>query len=255
MLPTAEPIIPWIGGKRRLAPILLPLFPEHRCYVEPFAGAAALFFLKEPVKSEILNDINGELVNLYRVLKCHPEEFLRQFKWALSSRQSYRWEQRKAPETLTDLQRAARFYYLQKLAFGGKVRQQNWGSATTTGPRLNLMRLEEDLSAVHLRLADAHIEHLAWDEVVKRYDRAHTFFYCDPPYWETEGYGVDFDLDQYQALAEAARSIKGKMLISVNDHPEMREAFKGLPMRKVPINYSLNKGKPAKRIELIIGPV
>lgn len=85
----SAPVIPWIGGKRRLAKTILPLFPEHTCYVEPFAGAAALFFLKQPSKSEVLNDVNGDLVNLYRVIKHHLEEFLGQFKWALSSRKMF----------------------------------------------------------------------------------------------------------------------------------------------------------------------
>lgn len=80
------PIVPWIGGKRRLAKHILPLFPAHECYVEPFCGAAALYFLKVPGKIEVINDINGELVNLYRVVKHHLEEFVRQFKWALVSR-------------------------------------------------------------------------------------------------------------------------------------------------------------------------
>lgn len=122
------PIIPWIGGKRRLAKHIIPMFPAHTCYVEPFAGAAALYFLKEPVKVEVLNDVNGELVNLYRVVKHHLEEFTRQFKWALTSREIYKWLQATPEETLTDIQRAARFFYLQKLSFGGKVDGQTFGT-------------------------------------------------------------------------------------------------------------------------------
>ena len=116
-----KPVIPWIGGKRRLAKVLLPLFPEHTCYVEPFCGAAALFFLKRISKAEVLNDVNGDLVNLYRVIQHHLEEFCRQFKHALVSRQIYEWLKDTPPYVLTDIQRAARFFYLQKLAFGGKV--------------------------------------------------------------------------------------------------------------------------------------
>ena len=104
------PIIPWIGGKRRLADYLIPRFPRHTCYVEVFAGGAALYFLKNPSKVEVINDVNGELVNLYRVVKTHLEEFVRQFKWALSSREVFKWLQTTRPETLTDIQRAARFF-------------------------------------------------------------------------------------------------------------------------------------------------
>jgi len=117
----AQPIVPWIGGKRRLVPEILPLFPEHVCYVELFAGAAAVFFNKQPSRAEILNDINGDLINLYRVVSHHLEEFVRQFKWALSSRQIFEWHKMTRPETLTDIQRAARFYYLQQLSFGAEA--------------------------------------------------------------------------------------------------------------------------------------
>lgn len=251
---TAKPIIPWIGGKSRLAREILPLFPDHTCYCEPFAGAAALFFRKEPVKAEILNDINGELINLYRVVQHHLEEFVRQFKWALTSRQVFAWMQETRPETLTDIQRAARFYYLQRHAFGGTVEGQTFGTATTSPPRLNLLRLEETLSAAHLRLAQATIEHLPWADCFRRYDREHTLFFCDPPYWETAGYGVPFPLGEYEQLAAAARSANGKMIITVNDHPEMRRVFAGLPFSVAGINYSVgtNRAGRPKAAELII---
>jgi len=249
-----QPIIPWIGGKRRLASQILPLFPAHQCYVEPFCGAAALWFMKEPSQVEVLNDINGELVNLYRVIKHHLEEFVRQFKWSLTSRQIFKWLQITPEETLTDIQRAARFFYLQKLAFGGKVEGRTFGTATTSAPRLNLLRLEEDLSAAHLRLSRTYIEHLDWADCIAKYDREHTLFYCDPPYWSTEGYGVPFHLGEYARMAELARSIRGKMIISVNDIPEMREAFRGLTMESVDIRYSVGGGSRGGQIrrELII---
>lgn len=236
---TATPIVPWIGGKRRLARHILPLFPQHTCYVEPFCGAAALYFLKEPTKVEVINDVNGELVNLYRVVRHHLEEFVRQFKWALASRQIFKWLQITPEETLTDIQRAARFFYLQKMAFGSRVASQNFGTATTSPPKLNLLRLEEDLSAAHLRLSRTYIENLDWVDCIRKYDREHTLFYCDPPYWGTEGYGTDFGLEQYPRMAELAKTIQGRMIISVNDIPEMRQAFDGLSIDRVDINYTV----------------
>ena len=247
------PIVPWIGGKRRLAKHILPLFPAHTCYVEPFCGAAALYFLKAPSKTEVINDINGELVNLYRVVKHHLEEFVRQFKWALVSRQIYKWLQDTPEETLTDIQRAARFYYLQKQAFGGKVADHTFGTSTTSAPRFNLLRIEEELSMALLRLSRTLIEHLDWSQCIERYDRPHTLFYCDPPYWGTEGYGVDFPPGTYIRMAALARSIKGKMVISVNDIPEMRQAFNGLNIQTVDISYNLKvTGKATLRKELVI---
>lgn len=249
----ASPLVPWIGGKRRLAKHLLPLFPAHSCYVEPFCGAAALFFMKDPVSSEVLNDINGDLVSLYRVIQHHPEELIRQFKYALSSRQVFDWLKEQPTEPLTDIQRAARFYYLQKLGFGGKVEGRTFGTATTTPPRMSFTRIEEDLAIAHLRLQRVFVEHLPWETCITRYDRPHSLFYCDPPYWGTEGYGVDFPLDQYDKMATLARSIEGKMIISVNDIPEMRTAFAGLSISTVGINYTVGgSGRGTPRQELII---
>jgi DNA adenine methylase len=247
-------IVPWIGGKGRLAKHILPLFPPHTCYVEPFCGAAALLFIKEPSKVEVLNDVNHELVTLYRVLQHHLEEFVRQFKWALTSRQIFDWCKETPPETLTDIQRAARFYYLQKMAFGGVVGKQTFGTRTTAKPSLNLLRIEEDLSQAHLRLTKVYIENLDWRDCIDRYDRPHTLFYLDPPYWGTKGYGVPFPIEEYSLIAEKLKSIKGKALISVNDIPEMSKAFKGFSRKVVKVGYSMGNrhGKGARRKELIL---
>lgn len=249
----AIPIIPWIGGKRRLAKRIIPMFPDHTCYVEPFCGAAALFFLKRPADVEILNDINGELVNLYRVAKHHLEELVHQYNYMLISRQIYGWLQKTPPEVLTDVQRAARFYYLQKNAFGGKVDDQVFGTATTAPPKLRLADLKEELDRSWPRLSMAVIEYLSWEVCVDKYDRPHTLFFMDPPYWDTEGYGVEFGIEQYDAMAARLRSMEGKAIVTVNDHPEMRRAFDGLQMQSVPITYTVGGGSNAQAArELII---
>ena len=248
-----KPIIPWIGGKRRLAKQLLPLFPEHTCYVELFCGAAALFFLKPISKSEVINDLNSDLVCLYRVVQHHLDEFARQFRWALVSREIFKWLQDTPPHVLTDIQRAARFYYLQKVCFGGKVSSRTFGADPGRPPRLNLLRLEEDLSQAHLRLARATIEHLSWQECIYKYDRAETFFYLDPPYWKTEGYGLPFPWEEYEQLAKSMRALKGKALLSINDHPDIRGLFDGLQMHSVGINYTVGgSGRSGGSKELII---
>jgi DNA adenine methylase len=245
---SAQPIIPWLGGKRRLADRLIPLFPQHDCYVEVFCGGAALYFLRPaPAPVEVINDINGELVNLYRVVQHHLEEFVRQFKWALSSRQVFKWLQEQPTEPLTDIQRAARFFYLQHHAFGGKVAGQNFGTATTA-PSVNLLRIEENLSAAHLRLAGGTtVENLGWRECMSKYDRSHTFFYLDPPYWQTEGYGVPFEWPEYEALASTMRTAKGKVMMSINDHPDIRAAFDGLVMFDTGITYSVGNASGPQR--------
>lgn len=233
----SNPIVPWMGGKRRLADRLIPLFPPHECYVEVFAGGAALYFLRpQAAPVEVLNDINGDLVTLYRVIQNHLEEFVRQFKWALSSRQIFEWQKMTRPETLTDIQRAARFFYLQQHAFGGKVSGQTFGTATT-GPAINLLRIEENLSSAWQRLAGTYVENLPWLACAERYDRAHTFHYMDPPYWQTAGYGVDFGFDQYEQMADFMRRCKGRVMVSINDHPDIRRAFAGFHFEAIDIRY------------------
>ena len=105
-----------------------------------------------------------------------------------------------------------------------------------------------------MRLSRTYIEHLPWDECIRRYDRPHSLFYLDPPYWGTEGYGVGFGLEQYQVMAELAKSIKGRMFISVNDIPEMRQAFAGLEMERLEISYTVGGAGRSKTVsgELLI---
>lgn len=251
----SSPIIPWMGGKRRLADRLIPLFPPHECYVEVFAGGAALYFMRpQGAPVEVLNDINGELVTLYRVVQNHLEEFVRQFKWALSSRQIFEWQKMTRPETLTDIQRAARFFYLQHHAFAGKVAGQSFGTATTA-PAINLLRIEENLSAAWQRLSGTYVENLPWLDCAERYDRSHTFHYMDPPYWQTAGYGVEFAFENYERMAEFMRHCKGKVMVSINDHLDIREVFKGFYFEEVDIRYSVGNsrvGTAEKSGELVI---
>ncbi|MCE7521973.1 DNA adenine methylase [Alloalcanivorax xenomutans] len=237
-----KPLVPWIGGKTKLASTILPLLPPHKCYVEPFAGAGGIFFSKAPSPVEVLNDVNGDIVNLYRVVKHHMEELYRQFKWILVSREQWALLKATPPETLTDVQRAARFLYLQKLAFGGKVDGQSFGTAATARPKFNLLTLEQDLVDAHIRLSQVVIEHGDWQRVFERYDRPETLFYCDPPYWETEGYGVGFPIDQYEALARHAREAQGRVVVSLNDHPTMREVFSGLTIHSKDYHYTVGGG-------------
>lgn len=227
-----------MGGKRRLADRLIALFPPHECYVEVFAGGAALYFMRpQAAPVEVLNDINGDLVCLYRVVQNHLEEFVRQFKWALSSRQVFEWEKMTRPETLTDIQRAARFFYLQHHAFAGKVSGQSFGTATTA-PAINLLRIEENLSAAWQRLSGTYVENLPWLECAERYDRPHTFHYMDPPYWQTAGYGVEFPYENYERMADFMRRCKGKVMVSINDHPDIRLVFCGFHMEAVGVRYN-----------------
>lgn len=252
-------IIPWLGGKSQLAPKIVDLIGkiDHKCYVEPFMGGAHVFFRKEPSKIEVLNDINSDLATLFRVLQNHLEEFCRYFKFALVSREEFDRMRSQNPDLLTDIQRAARFYYLQKLCFGGRIVAQSFGISTTSPPRLNLVSLEEDLTRIHLRLSRVLIENQDCQKMIKRYDRPHSLFYIDSPYWGNEDdYGKDlFTRSDFRTLRDLLTELKGKFLLSINDVPEIREIFGNFHIRKVSVPYSIGKSKKKRFAELLISSV
>lgn len=248
------PLAGWIGGKSRLAKAIVERIPPHTCYVEPFAGAAWVLFSKSESKVEVINDINMEVVTLYRCVQWHLEEFVRYFKWVLVAREEFERLKLARPETLTDIQRAARFYYLQQSCFGGRVNNPTFGYAATRGPKLNLLRIEETLSAAHLRLARAYVEHLPYAEAIRRYDGENTFFYVDPPYWDCEGYyGKDiFTKAEFTALAAQLAAIKGKFLLSMNDTPEVRTFFAAFSFEEMQTKYTCSKSKNLTAKEVLI---
>lgn len=254
-MPTIRPpLAGWIGGKCRLAKHIVPRLPEHKCYVEPFAGAAWIFFRKPESQVEVLNDINHELVTLYRVIQNHLEEFVRYFKWVLISRDEFERLKAANADTLTDIQRAARIFYLQQMAFGGHIDGPTFGYAATRGPKLNLLRIEEDLSAAHLRLCRVFLECLPYHEVIRRYDKPTTLFYIDPPYWDCEKYygkGL-FSKEDFTKLADQLAGIEGRFILSLNDTEGVRETFKAFNFEDVKVNYSCSNGKNMKASEVII---
>ena len=155
--------------------------------------------------------------------------------------------------TLTDIQRAARFYYLQQNCFGGKLEGQTFGTATTTPPGLNLLRLKETLSAAHLRLSSTFVELLDWKTCIDKYDWPHTLFYMDTPYLETEGYGVPFPYTEYVEMAPRPRTLKGRAIVSLDNHPDIRRAFEGFHIEAVDVKYTVGGGgREAARKEVII---
>lgn len=252
--PMRSPLAGWMGGKFQLSKRVIAQIPEHTCYVEPFAGAAWVLFRKPESEVEVINDINCDLVTFYRVVQHHLEEFVRYFKWTLISRDEFERLKRVTPDTLTDIQRSARFYYLQQNCFGGKLTGPTFGYAATRPPKLNLLRIEEQLSAAHLRLCRVYVECLSYAEVILRYDKPETFFYLDPPYWGCEDYyGKEiFKREDFAALASQLDTIRGKFILSLNDTPCVRETFANFQFEEVSVNYTCSKGKNMKAGEVLI---
>jgi len=243
----------YIGGKSKLAETIVNMMPEHQAYCEVFAGAAWVFFRKEPSKYEVVNDLDSDLVAFYRVLQSHLEEFLKQFKWLLCSREWFEdWKRQQEAGGLTDIQRAARYYYLQRMCFGGRVKGRTFGTAPLSLPRINLLRLEEELSAVHIRLARVTIENLSWQDFISRYDRESTVFYLDPPYYKAPYYKHNLDLEDYRSLAGVLAGISSSFILSINDHPEIRKIFSAFEIRPVALKYSVAQKRQTEARELII---
>lgn len=251
---TRKSPLAWLGGKSQLADRIVDRMPEHDTYCEVFAGAAWVLFRKPPSKVEIINDINRELTTLYRCVKHHLAELVAQFRWMLIARDEFDAFLRTPADTLTDIQRSARFYYLSKTAFGAKVRGPSFGIAATGSPRLNLLRVEEELSEAQLRLARVWIENRPYAEVIERFDRPGTLFYVDPPYWGCEGdYGVNlFERADFQRLAELLGRVRGRFILSLNDVPEIREVFAGFNIESVQTRYTISAKRSTPVGEVLI---
>lgn len=245
----------WVGGKSLLAGKIIPLIPAHKCYCEVFAGAAWMLFKKPESKVEVINDINLDLVTLYRVIQHHLEEFVRYFKWVLVSREEFERLKRVDPSTLTDIQRAARFYYLIRTRFRSMLESPMMEISAGQRPKLNLLRIEEDLSMAHLRLTRVYVENLPFLRLIDRYDKPETFFYVDPPYYGCENdYGKGlFQRSDFDALAARLGKVKGKFIMSINDTPEIRKLFADFRIKAVTTRYSVGTAKRDQAVtELLI---
>lgn len=245
----------YLGGKSGLTKSIIPLIPEHTCYAEVFAGAAWLLFRKEPSKVEVINDINSDLVNLYRVVKNHLEEFIRYLKWILVSKDQFEIFKKTNNASLTDIQRAVRFYYLLKSGYGAKVVDQYFSISPSRRPNFNLLRIEEELSAAHLRLSNVYIDNRDYQAFIKKHDRPYTFFYLDPPYYTFENYygkGI-FSRDDFVNINQLLLSIKGKFILSINDVPEIRDIYKNFNLHEVSTRYNIQGNRKYIRAkELLI---
>lgn len=242
----------YIGGKNRLAAKIIALFPEHTAYVEPFAGGAQVLFHKKPSRVEVLNDIDSEIVNFFRVCQWHFEELVRYLQFCLMSRQLYDVLLRTDPATLTDVQRAGRFFYIQKNTFGGLVLNRHYHYTITHPPNYNLRRIADIIRRAHERLAQVQIEHLPYEIVLQKYDRATTLFYLDPPYWDRKLYRFNLSGQDFAKLAERLSVLKGKFVLSLNDEPEVRNIFAEFRIRSLPVVYTAKQGETKRFPEVLI---
>jgi DNA adenine methylase len=255
-----RPAAPYQGGKKILAPQIIARInaAPHTIYAEPFVGMGGVFFRRNRIpKAEVINDLNGDVTNFFRILQRHHSPFMDMIRFQLTSRNEFDRLGAIDPATLTDLERAVRFFYLQKTTFGGKLVGRVFGIDTATGARFNVTRIAPVLEKIHARLTGVAIECLPFEEFIERYDRKGVLFYLDPPYWGTEHYYGDglFGRQDFEVIADLLANLKGRFILSLNDIAPVRRLFAGYKIEQTDVIYQMF-GKPPKRDrELIIsGP-
>lgn len=252
-----RPVAPYQGGKRLLAKRLVAIIEAipHTIYAEPFVGMGGVFFRRgcRP-KCEVINDASRDVATLFRILNRHYAAFIDMLRFQLTTRSDFARLLETPPDVMTDLERAARFLYLQRTGFGGKVSKRTFGAASDRASRFDLSTLEPMLQDVYERLSGVTIECLDWKAFMERYDRPGALFYLDPPYWGCEDdYGKElFGRSDFEAMAETILGLKGKAVLSLNDRPEVRETFKAFNIEAVNTRYSVGGGKNTKQVGEVI---
>jgi DNA adenine methylase len=253
-----SPVAAYVGGKSQLAAGLVTRIAKipHHTYAEPFVGMGGVFLRRtEVAPAEVINDINRDVATFFRILQRHYAAFMEMLKFQLTCRAEFERLIATDPSTLTDLERAARFLYLQRSCYGGKVRGRNFGVDPRAPSSFNVTRLIPLLDELHERLAGVSIECLPWHDFILRYDRSETLFYLDPPYWGSEDYYGKhvFSRQDFTRLAETLRAVQGRWILSINDVPEIRELFAWAMIDSVKLTYTVGGGdNQAEASELII---
>lgn len=246
-----KPPISRMGGKSKLRNKIINMLPSHTTYIELFFGAGWVYFGKDKSKVEVINDIDKELINLFKIIKYHTPEIKRLLEYEFSGRDIFEEYKNATLEHLTDIHRAIRFLYLINNSFAGKGK--NFGYGTTKIPNQKIF-LTEYLNEIKERLNNTYVENLYFEKIIDKYDREESLFFCDPPYFETAGYDYEFTEDDHILLRDKLSNIKGKFILTINDHEKVREWYKYFNIEEVDVNYSISKEKSGrgKYKELII---
>lgn len=274
-----SPLAGYRGGKFLLRERLIAKMPDHQCYCEPFCGAAWVFFGKTPSPVEVLNDINGDIINFFEVIRDNWQGFdSRCNAFLLKSRRLFESCRNLPQHRLPALERAFRFWYLLKQSFGGDLHlvhragkpcysatygymrksshnKKSWKNFDRTypGERLKEPSLRQ-IKAWHRRLRHVNLEQGDWRDILARYDGKGTFFFLDPPYLGTEKcYGSQhFHKDDFEELASICRRLAGKFLLTINDHADIRALFASFKIEKYTNYYSVNPASQKAHGELFI---
>ena len=237
----------WVGGKYKQARWIIAHFPRdfrRRKYVEPFGGAGWVLFFKPRSREEIYNDINGDLVHLFRTIRDNYEEFERRIRWTLYSREE--WNRCKRREFRDEVDRAVCFAVVITQSFGAKGQDFAAGRRTWMG---FVHRLEQ----IRERLQGVCIENLDYREVIRKYDGKNTLFYLDPPYemGVNDLYGMRWTEEDTRELIEIVKGIKGYWLMSNYRTPLLEEELGDYNWYSYNLKIAMVNSKPVKEEVLI----
>lgn len=242
----------YVGGKRALANQIIALFPKHQTYIEVFAGGAQVLFHKEPSPVEVINDLDTEIVNFFRVCQQHSEELTRYLRFMVVSRHWHEVLKATDPGALTDIQKAARYLYLLKNSFASLPRRLSYKCHVVQPPGFNPERIPQLIEETHKRLARVQIECLPYEKALKKYDRRDSLFYLDPPYFRRELYRFNLKDEDFAKMSGILANLRGKFVLSLNDVSEVRSIFKAFKIRSVDLHYTAQRIAGKRFREVII---
>ena len=234
-------LINWVGGKRLLRKTIEPLIPQDiTSYFEVFGGGAYILFYKDKwANLEVYNDLDGRLVNLFRIVKFHPNALKEELKYLLGSREMFM--QFLKSEPITDIQKAVRFLYLITRSFGGRGESFGCTKKSSGGASKSHENMILRIDSIHKRLDKVLVENKDFEAFIKQYDHEDAFFYCDPPYSYGAGYDVTSTKEfNHERLRETLGQIQGRFLLSYDDSPKIRELYRGYEMIAVERLNGLN---------------
>lgn len=248
-----DSFLSWIGGKKLLRNKIINEFPHTKQfdkYVEVFGGAGWVLFAKDRHATyEVYNDINSNLVNLFKCVKYHAEELQKELNFMINSRELFQeYISQMNSKGLTDIQRAARYFYLIKLSYGAD-------GDTYGAVKKDVEKMKSYIKQIQTRLTNVVIENRSFEKIIDKYDSDTTLFYLDPPYHTTEKhYNTGFNEDSHIQLNTMLKEIKAKFVLSYNDDEFIRGLYKEFNIVEVEKNNNLTSRYAKNRVfkELII---